>query len=430
MPPINSCLRPAASGTVVVRPDRGWETGANGDAAASAVERGGTRQGGAALYDGARCRDTHPLSDGPAGGRRQVGPADRLVGAAQRGHRTPRAAALPSAGAGRRAASAAPWSAGRGPDHLASRAVPGGRPGPTQCWRAECRLDDTPAVDLPGTRHRASRRHRNCAGAPASGRLRLQAADVEPQAQVDRTSRVGKKRLRVEAILAAAASPVPPPIEDLMPDPLLRDEFPEDLAWLLRLLPRADVYLQDEVEIALHPTLTRVWCRKGRRGQRLVEAPGNNVKEYGFGLVDWRDGWFDWERASGRQAAPFCAQLRRAVERSQARGRIALVLLDNLGIHTPKGSLLLRQLLTELRGQLVLVYTPTYDPESNRIEWLWRSLRRAVTHTHTRDILPLLLDDADAWARTISPLEVLRQIGSPFADASGPSANEELTLAA
>ena len=50
-----------------------------------------------------------------------------------------------------------------------------------------------------------------------------------------------------------------------------------------------------------------------------------------------------------------------------------MVFLDNLGIHTPKGSLLLRQLLTELRGQLVLVYTPAYDPESNRIEWLWRS---------------------------------------------------------
>lgn len=37
------------------------------------------------------------------------------------------------------------------------------------------------------------------------------------------------------------------------------------------------------------------------------------------------------------------------------------------GIHTPKGSRLLRQLLDELRGKLVLVYTPTYDPESNRI---------------------------------------------------------------
>jgi len=223
--------------------------------------------------------------------------------------------------------------------------------------------------------------------------------------------------MRVEALLAAAASPEPPPIDALMPDPLLRDELPEDLPWLLRLLPRADLYLQDEVEVALHPTLTRVWCRKGRRGQRLVEAPGNNAKEYGFGLVDWRDGWFDWQRAPGRRAVPFCAQLRRAVERSQARGRIALVLLDNLGIHTPRGSLKLRELLEEFRGQLVLVYTPPYDPEANRIEWLWRALRRAVTHSHTRETLPPLLEDADVWAHTIPPIDILRQIGSPFADA-------------
>jgi transposase len=202
-----------------------------------------------------------------------------------------------------------------------------------------------------------------------------------------------------------------------MPDPLLVEEVPEALPWLLRLLPRADLYLQDEVEVALHPTLTRVWCPKGRRGQRLVEAPGTNAKEYGFGLVDWRDGWFDWQRAPGRRAAPFCAQLRRAVARSQARGRIALVLLDNLGIHTPRGSLLLRALVEETRGHLVLVYTPPYDPEANRIEWLWRALRRAVTHTHTRETLPPLLEDADAWAQPISPTEILRQIGSPFADA-------------
>ena len=233
----------------------------------------------------------------------------------------------------------------------------------------------------------------------------------------------------MEALLAAAASPEPPPIDDLLPDPLLRDDVPEDLPWLLRLLPRADVYLQDEVEVALHPTLTRVWCRKGRRGQRLVEAPGNNAKEYGFGLVDWRDGWFDWQRAPKRSAPPLCAQLRRAVERSQARGRIALVLLDNLGTHTPKGSLLVRALLQELRGQLVLVYTPTYDPEANRIEWLWRALRRAVTHTHTHVSLPPLLEDADHWAHTISSTEILRQIGSPFAEAD-PIHEQELPFAA
>jgi DDE superfamily endonuclease len=219
-------------------------------------------------------------------------------------------------------------------------------------------------------------------------------------------------------------------VDDLVPDPLLRDELPEDLSWLLRLLPRADLYLQDEVEIALHPTLTRVWSRKGRRRQRLVETPGNNEKQYGFGLVDWRDGWFDWDRATGRRAAPLCAQLRRAVERSQARGRVAMVLMDNLGIHTPKGSLLLRQLLDELRGQLILVYTPAYDPDANRIEWLWRALRRAVTHTHVRESLAPLLEDADSWAHQISPMQVLRQIGSPFADLPTRITDDELTRAA
>jgi hypothetical protein len=199
---------------------------------------------------------------------------------------------------------------------------------------------------------------------------------------------VGKKRVRVEALLAAAASPLPPPACDLVPDATLAEDlFPEDLPCLLHLLGRADLYLQDEVEVALHPTLTRVWSRCGSAGQRRVQAPGTNAKQYGFGLVDWRDGELDWAVADGRRAAPLCAQLRRAVARSRSRGRVAMVILDNLGIHTPKGSRLLRGLLEELGEDLVLVYTPTYDPDANRIEWLWRSLRRTVTHTHQRKTL-------------------------------------------
>jgi hypothetical protein len=171
---------------------------------------------------------------------------------------------------------------------------------------------------------------------------------------------VGNKRVRVEALLAAAASAVPPPAVDLVPDATLADALmPEDLPRLLGLLGRADLYLQDEVEVALHPTLTRVWSRAGRAGQHLVQAPGKNFKRCGFGLVDWRDGHLDFELAEGRRAVPFCDQLRRAVARSRSRGRIAMVILDNLGIHTPKGSRLLGGLLVELGEDLVLVSTPT-----------------------------------------------------------------------
>jgi transposase len=197
-------------------------------------------------------------------------------------------------------------------------------------------------------------------------------------------------------------------------------------------LLQADLYLQDEIQFAFHPTLTRVWCLKGRRGQRLVEAPGDNRKVYGFGLVDWRDGWFDGRIAPGRTAAAFCEQVRAAVARSKRRGRVAIVIADNLKVHTPAGSLLVRSLLTELQEHLALVYTPAYDPDANRIEWLWRVSRRDVTHNHQRSDFELLLSDVQTHFQrlTQTPADVLRHIGSPFAPDKDQDAPLSLAQAA
>jgi hypothetical protein len=224
----------------------------------------------------------------------------------------------------------------------------------------------------------------------------------------------------VEVILAGAGTPTPPPVTALV-EPDLLAEVPPDLDDLLSLLPRADLYLQDEVQFAFHPTLTRVWCRKGRRGQRLVEAPGANDKVYGFGLVDWCAGWFDGRLAPGRTAAIFCAQVRAAVARSRAQGRMALVIVDNLRTHTPAGSKLVRQMLAELHDHLRLIYTPAYDPDANRIEWLWRWSRREVTHNHQRTTFAALVEDIHAHFHTLArhPDRILRQIGSPFAAQEG-----------
>jgi hypothetical protein len=200
---------------------------------------------------------------------------------------------------------------------------------------------------------------------------------------------------------------------------------PADLAELLALVPQADVYLQDEVQFALHPTLTRLWCRKGRHGQPRVAAPGNNARVYGFGLVDWRDGWFDGAFAPTRSAAPFCAQVERAIARSAARGRLAIVIADNLGTHTPARSLLVRALLSEHAQQLRLVYTPPYDPDSNGIEQLWRVSRRVVTHNHQRMEMSDLLEDAQVHFAYLAqhPDEVLRHIGSPGVATAGTPNN-------
>jgi hypothetical protein len=329
------------------------------------------------------------------------------------------------------AAPAPSWSATPLPARLGGRAGPGRRGGSALGWGGQCAVDVSAAGRLPGRGDRPPRGDRDGQAGAALRRVCVQAAPLGADPQGPGPAGVGKKRLRVEALLAAAASPLPPPAACLVPDATLADDlFPEDLPRLLGLLEHADLYLQDEVEVALHPTLTRVWSRSGRAGQRLVQTPGKNDKQYGFGLVDWRDGHLDWAVADGRRAAPLCAQLRRAADRSRSRGRIAMVILDNLGIHTPKGSRLLRELLAELGEQLVLVYTPTYDPDANRIEWLWRALRRSVTHTHRRQALADLVADADRWACTITSAQVLSQIGSPFALDQQPPTGEELNYAA
>jgi hypothetical protein len=218
----------------------------------------------------------------------------------------------------------------------------------------------------------------------------------------------------VAALLAGALAPAPPPLCELV-EPDLLPAVPADVASLLALLPRADLSLQDAVHCVLHPTLTRVGSRTGRRGQRLVEAPGQNAKTYGFGLVDGRDGWFDGRLAPGRTAAALCDQVRAAVARARARGRVAIVVCDNLRTHTAAGSKLVRRLLAELDGRLHVAYTPAYDPDANRIEWLWRVSRRAVTHNHQRRDFATLCADAEAHFQDLAahPSAVLAHIGSP-----------------
>jgi hypothetical protein len=200
-------------------------------------------------------------------------------------------------------------------------------------------------------------------------------------------------------------------------EPDLWDAVPADVPALLAMLPHADLYVQDEVDIRLHPTLTRCWSRRGRRGQRLVRAPGQSQTVVGFGAADWRDGWLSHGIARGRTADVFCRQLDHLVARSQERGRSALVIADNLGIHTLRGSKLLRDTLARHGETLSLVHTPPYDPEANPAERLWPPFRRAVTHNHQRATMHALYHDACAYFAGLdcAPRRVLRQLASPSA---------------
>jgi len=161
--------------------------------------------------------------------------------------------------------------------------------------------------------------------------------------QSGRASRLRGKRVRVEVLLAGTTGPEPLPVKALL-EVALWSQLPADVPELLARLSRADLYAaRMRCSLPFIRPSPGGFRLKGRRGQRFIEAPGDNRKVYGFGLVDWRDGWFDGRIATGRAADVFCDQVRAAVARSKARGRVSMIIADNLKTHTAQGSLLVRE---------------------------------------------------------------------------------------
>ena len=311
------------------------------------------------------------------------------------------------------------------PARLGGRAAAGHRAGPAPGRGRQRQLDDRLLAAYlaarPGT---APRR---------DGEARLHRADYVCKRPLDAPAQAQaqpgwEKRAEGGGAARAAASPVPPPACDLVPDATWPRAVARGPARSAGAPARADLYLQDEVEVALHPTLTRVWSRTGRRGQRLVEAPGKNPSGTASG---WSTGATAGLGAGRRPpAAPLCAQVRRRWRARRPRGRIAIVILDNLGTHTPAGSKLVRALLAELGEHLVLVYTPTYDPDANRIEWLWRACAaRSPTTTSARTSRRCSPTPTGGRARSPQP-RCCRRSAAPSRPDQQPTISEELDHAA
>ena len=178
----------------------------------------------------------------------------------------------------------------------------------------------------------------------------------------------------------------------------------------------ADVYVQDEAELSLFPTLTRTWTPRGR--QKRVRAPGvHPPKRHECAATDWRTGDIVRVRGEKRDAATFCRLLEACLARSGRRRRRVIVVTDSPRIHTPEGSLRVREVLRRYGRRLRLRHTPKYEPDGMPMEQLWDDWRQQVTHNHDRLRIEELEDDSDHYFedRAQDPAGVLRKISSPFA---------------
>lgn len=149
-----------------------------------------------------------------------------------------------------------------------------------------------------------------------------------------------------------------------------------------------DLYYEDEIDLALLPTITRCWCKRGH--QRKIETPRKNQKRYGAGLIHWVSGKLYWATSDHKDNALFRAVLSQVLEplNTQASRKIYVV-IDNYRIHFAKPVL---ALLAAHAEQIELVTLPTYSPQLNPVERFWKHLRRKVTHNVFFQTIDRLLD--------------------------------------
>lgn len=170
---------------------------------------------------------------------------------------------------------------------------------------------------------------------------------------------------------------------------------------------------EDEVDLNLLPGIVGCWTRRGQ--QRKVPTPGQNVKRYGFGALNFMSGQLTTVIKERKNSDSFCQLLEQIVtsycpDDNYTGPKIGLV-LDNYIIHRSKKS---QKLLAKYADRLFLIPLPTYAPKLNLIELLWKHLRRQVTHNHLFETITDLVEAVEQFFCRLNAnrSEVLSVIGS------------------
>lgn len=133
----------------------------------------------------------------------------------------------------------------------------------------------------------------------------------------------------------------------------------------------------DEVHFQQHGSRCRMWVPPEIKDPVLLHHPTRDSVGY-FGAVRLRDGKFVFQREdvvfNSETFFPFLKKLRKA---SCHSGRRAIVLLDNAKYHH---GTLHEDWRNRAKPDFTVEFLPSYSPELNPIERVWKLTRRKATH--------------------------------------------------
>jgi transposase len=153
-------------------------------------------------------------------------------------------------------------------------------------------------------------------------------------------------------------------------------------AWLQEVWPRllqqakrrkALILFGDEASFAQWGSLSYTWARCGQTP--LVKTSGKRKAYKVFGAIEFFSGRLFYQGIEGRfNSASYQAFLRSVLSQTQQH---VFLIQDGARYHTCAS---MEQFFEEQRRRLTVYQLPSYSPDYNPIEYLWRNTKKQATH--------------------------------------------------
>ena len=151
----------------------------------------------------------------------------------------------------------------------------------------------------------------------------------------------------------------------------MKKEFPKILRQAQQL--DAPVYFGDEASFALWGSLSYTWARKGHQPQ--VKTTGLRKGYKVFGAIEFFSRHLVYQGTQERfQSESYQSFLVHLL--AQVSGKIILI-QDGARYHTSKAT---RAFFEQHQDRLIVHQLPSYSPDYNPIEYLWKKIKTTATH--------------------------------------------------
>lgn len=168
--------------------------------------------------------------------------------------------------------------------------------------------------------------------------------------------------------------------------------------WMTQTWPEIEALAQkqdamilfgDEASFAQWGSLSYTWSRKGQ--QPTVKTSGKRKAYKVFGLIDYLSGAFfyktlDCGRFNSARYADFLAIV------LDSTSQHLILIQDGARYHTSKA---MKQFFEDHSDRLTVYQLPTYSPDFNPIEYLWRNVKKLATHLRYHPTFDSLVTKVD-----------------------------------